>query len=685
MPPTPAPPSRLRRFAVPGVALAVLATAALIFRARLVAWFSGAELDAGVASPGARVTAGSLAIETSIAPDPPRISGNQVRVVVRDAAGAPLDGATVTVTYDMPAMGAMAEMKGSSTAAGEGGGVYRSNLELPGGGSYTLEVAVTSAATSGTARYTLTVGNPGLAVVGARSAAPAAPAAPAPPAAPPTIARFALPAPALTAMTSAFDGYERVRSALAHDRFADIGPAARDVGGALGQADSALASAPAAIRDRVRAAAAAITAIAAAGSLDDTRPAFGELSRALQALAIADPRLASGWHVFECPMAPGYQGWFQRSADLENPYMGARSPTCGGPSTWEGPAATEAASSAPVDATADVITVDPARRQVLGIGTEPVVRAPMSLAVRAVGRLTFDETQLKDVTIRVSGYITKLRVNATGQTVQKGDTLFTYYSPDLYAAQQEALFAWRRATAAPTADPHADPLLHAAETKLRLWGFGDAQLKSLYARNEPLEDIPFPSPAAGVVTEKDVVEGDAIQPGMRLYRIAALDVVWVEADVYEADLPRIKKGQHAAIELTYLPGKTFDGTVAFIYPYLDPASRTGRVRLALANRALDLKPDMYATVAFTIDLGARLQVPKGAVVYTGPRRIVFVDLGDGQLAPRDVTIGAEGTDTVEILAGVAEGDRVVTSGNFLVASESRIRSAAFWERSHVGP
>ena len=174
--------------------------------------------------------------------------------------------------------------------------------------------------------------------------------------------------------------------------------------------------------------------------------------------------------------------------------------------------------------------------------------------------------------------------------------------------------------------------------------------------------------------EKFVVDGVAVTAGQRLFRIADLDQIWVEADVYEADLGRIAKGQPATVTLTYLPGRTFEGKVAFVYPYLDPTSRTGRVRIALPNKGIELKPDMFATVTFDLPLGDKIQIPSSAVVYTGPRRLVFVDLGDGRLKPQEVTIGARSGDLVEVLSGVNVGDSIVTSGNFLVAAESRVRS-----------
>jgi RND family efflux transporter MFP subunit len=334
---------------------------------------------------------------------------------------------------------------------------------------------------------------------------------------------------------------------------------------------------------------------------------------------------------------------------------------------------------------AGVIHIEDNRRALLGIRTAKVVRAPIDLDITAKGRLAVDETKLHDVTLKIGGYITDLRVNATGQSVARGATLFTLYSPELYAAEQEYLIATQNRDAMRmTGDAsHSERLARATETKLRLWGLGDDQLAALAKRGEPIERVPFPSPTSGVVVEKTIVDGAAVTAGQRLFRIADLADIWVEADVYESDLPRITKGMAASITLDYLPGKTFDGKVAFIYPYLDPMSRTGRVRIALPNKRLELKPDMYATVTFKLPLGPRLVVPISAVVYTGPRRIVFVDLGTGALRPQEVTIGARSGDLIEITSGIKEGDVVVSSGNFLVAAESRVRSAgSFWEDSH---
>ena len=328
-----------------------------------------------------------------------------------------------------------------------------------------------------------------------------------------------------------------------------------------------------------------------------------------------------------------------------------------------------------------VITINDATRAQLGITTTKVVRKPMNLDILAKGKVTVDERREHDVTLKIGGYISDLAVNTTGQMVHKGDLLFTLYSPELYAAEQEYLIALNNRGVGQLAgeSQHSQMLVDAAETKLRLWGLDDAQIRAIAKRGKPIEHIPFKSPATGVVVEKNVVDGAAVTAGQRLFRIADLSDIWIEADVYEADLPRISKGMPATITLDYLPGKTFTGKVAFVYPYVDPVSRAGRVRIALKNPGTELKPDMFATVKFEVPLGPQLVVPASAVVYTGPRRLVFVDLGNGQLRPQEVTIGARSDDEVEILSGLSEGQTVVSSGNFLVAAESRIRSGnLYW-------
>ena len=329
-----------------------------------------------------------------------------------------------------------------------------------------------------------------------------------------------------------------------------------------------------------------------------------------------------------------------------------------------------------------VVTIDEARRQLIGVRTQPVVEAPMRATFRAVGHVAYDESSLADVNLKVHGWITKLYVSQTGERVARGQTLFTLYSPELYNAEQDFLLATQgEASSAPGGPPgRGESLGRAARQRLHLLGLDDSQIDAVAKRGAPLESVPISAPASGFVIEKNVVEGASVDPGMRLYRIAALDKVWIDADVYEADLAHVGIGQPARVTLDYLPGRIYDAKVAYVYPYLDPGARTGRVRIELANRKLDLRPGMFVSVELASDLGSHVQVPAAAVVYTGPRRLVFVDVGEGRFRPQEVSVGTESNGMYEVIGGLKAGDLVATSGVFLIAAEARIRAAAqYWE------
>jgi Cu(I)/Ag(I) efflux system membrane fusion protein len=333
-----------------------------------------------------------------------------------------------------------------------------------------------------------------------------------------------------------------------------------------------------------------------------------------------------------------------------------------------------------------VVMIDEGRRQLIGVRTEPVVSAPMRDTFRAVGHVTYDESALSDVNLKVHGWITKLYVSETGQRVSKGQPLFSIYSPELYNAEQDFLLGMQGAVASaaagePSGTPHRTELLaHASRQRLHLLGLTDAQIDAVGQAGKPSEDLAIDSPASGFVIEKNVVEGASVDAGMRLYRIAALSKVWVDADVFESDLARVRVGQRATVTLDYLPGHAYEAKVAYVYPYLDPTARTGRVRLELANKELDLRPGMYASVTLSSDMGTRVQIPAAAVVYTGPRRLVFVDIGGGRFRPTEVQVGTESNGMYEVLGGVAPGDQVASSGVFLIAAEARISTAAkYWD------
>jgi Cu(I)/Ag(I) efflux system membrane fusion protein len=335
-----------------------------------------------------------------------------------------------------------------------------------------------------------------------------------------------------------------------------------------------------------------------------------------------------------------------------------------------------AASGAPGEHPGE-FAMESARVQRIGVRSGVAERKHLESDVRAVGRVAWDETALADVSLKVGGWVEELRVDAVGDAVQRGDVLFTLYSPELYAAQEELLQALRsRQHAAGSGAPdRADRLVRAARTRLRLWDIAVADLEGIEARGSALERVPIRAPASGYVVEKEVVAGSAVEAGQRLYRIAPLDRVWIEAEVYEAELPLVSEGQRASVTLPYLPGRSFEGKVAWIYPSLSGKTRTAKLRIELANPEHQLRPMMFANVRLHVDRGERLVVPLSAVLHAGERSFVFLDLGEGRFRPRQVVVGLRSGEEVEILSGLEAGDRIVTSGTFLIASESRLRAA----------
>lgn len=329
-----------------------------------------------------------------------------------------------------------------------------------------------------------------------------------------------------------------------------------------------------------------------------------------------------------------------------------------------------------------VVTIDAQRRQTIGVTVEPVERRALTVSVRAIGKVAYDDSRLADVTLKLRGWIGDLYADTPGELVRRGEPLFTLYSPELYAAQEELLAAAEsqktaRSSAAPA---RADYLVDAARRRLRLWDIDTTQINRILRNRKAIQYVPIASPVSGYVIEKNVVEGATVEPGARLYRIAGLDEIWIEAEVYESDLGLVEKGDTARVTLPYSPGHELRGQVAFVYPYLDDATRTGRVRIVLSNPDLRLKPDMYADVELEKPLGERLAIPEDAVLYAGRRTFVFVDLGEGRLRPKAVELGRKAGDFLEVREGLAEGDRIVTSGNFLVAAESRLkRDMEHWQ------
>lgn len=297
--------------------------------------------------------------------------------------------------------------------------------------------------------------------------------------------------------------------------------------------------------------------------------------------------------------------------------------------------------------------------------------------VRTVGIVNFDETRLAQVAPKFGGFVERLYADFTGQPVQRGQPLLEIYSPELVAAQEELLVARRLEktmdeSAVPGVPAGSSNLLAAARRRLRLWDISEAQVDEILRTGEVQRALTLFAPATGVVVEKNVVQGQATQPGQTLYTIANLSEVWVEAELREADAGRVRVGSGANIELAAFPGRPFSGRVEYVYPTLQAQARTLKARIAVANSEGRLKPGMYATVRITTATQRALAVPASAVMRTGERSMVFVDMGGGRLMPHEVETGRTSQAYVEILSGVEPGQRVVTSAQFLLDSESNL-------------
>jgi Cu(I)/Ag(I) efflux system membrane fusion protein len=313
------------------------------------------------------------------------------------------------------------------------------------------------------------------------------------------------------------------------------------------------------------------------------------------------------------------------------------------------------------------IKIDPVTTQNMGIRTAEVIRGPVQRGIRTVGRIDFDETAVSEVTTRVPGWIEKLYVDSTGKLVHKGEPLFEFYSPDLYLTEREYLLALVQGEAS------AAPVLN----KLYHLGLSVQQIENLRKTKEVPHSLRIDSPRDGVVVEKNALQGTMTEPGKTLYRIGDIGKVWVLADIYEQDLPFLKVGQEAAVKLSYMPDRSFRGKVTYIYPTVDEKTRTARVRMEFPNPGFFLKPGMFVTV----EIDARLApdavlVPDMAVLRSGERNTVFVALEGGKFEPRQVTLGARGAEGYyQVLSGLRPDERVVTSGQFLLDSESQLREA----------
>ena len=344
-----------------------------------------------------------------------------------------------------------------------------------------------------------------------------------------------------------------------------------------------------------------------------------------------------------------------------------------------GAAKTEASAAALVSGMAPV-EIDADRQQLIGLKTAEALEGTVGGAWRTVGRVAVDETRVRHVNLKVSGFVEHVYVDYVGKKVNRGDPLFSIYSPDLLAAQQEYLVASKlrtdlSKTGLGASDVPDGALLAAARRKLELWDVPASDLDKLERTREATRTLTLRSPVSGVVTRKDVVDGMKLDAGAMPYEIVDLSTVWVLADIYESELRFVKEGMTATLTLAAFPGREFKGKVVFLDPLLDPQTRTVKVRLTFPNASGELRPEMFGEVVLLGPPRQALRIPTDAVIDSGTEKVVFVAIGEGKFEPRAIKAGESDGAHVEVLSGLKSGERVVVRANFLVDSESRLRAS----------
>ena len=319
------------------------------------------------------------------------------------------------------------------------------------------------------------------------------------------------------------------------------------------------------------------------------------------------------------------------------------------------------------------------RRELLGVKSEVLKRAPLSRVLRTVGRIVPDERLLHHIHTKYDGFIEHVYADFIGKFVKQSEPLLSIYSPDLFATQQEYLLALKGARELAN-DPgdaslRGRALVDAVRQRLLLWDIRPEEIETLERDGVAKRSIDLYSDVSGIVLARQAVHGMRVTPADSLFDIVDLSRVWVLADVYEADLSSIHLGMSAAIETPSAPGRLLRGPVTFISPTVEPSTRTTKVRIEIGNPGGLLKPDMFADVSLNIDLGSALLIPEGAIIDAGERKLAFVDLGEGRYEPREVILGAKAESGFVVISGVTEGEKVVTAANFLIDSESSLRAA----------
>lgn len=336
-----------------------------------------------------------------------------------------------------------------------------------------------------------------------------------------------------------------------------------------------------------------------------------------------------------------------------------------------------------------LIAISPQKQQLIGIKLTKAKEELIARKIRTVGIVAMDENRISAVQTKYQGYVERAFVNQTGNFIHRGQPLFTVYSPDLVSTQEELLLAKRaykqlRESAFEGIEESSRRALEAARQRLRLWDITLAQIEKVERTGEIIKSLTVYAPRSGYIFKTHIAHGMTINPGMVLYEIADLSVVWILADLYEQDIPFVKPGQKAVATLDAYPGKKWTGKVSLIYPFVEEKTRTNKARIVFPNPKALLKPGMYASVEIHVPIGRRVTVPETAVMETGERQLVFVKKSKGAFEPREVVAGVSFEGKREILSGLKPGEEVVTAANFLLDSESRLKEAlgGMHDRTH---
>ncbi len=326
------------------------------------------------------------------------------------------------------------------------------------------------------------------------------------------------------------------------------------------------------------------------------------------------------------------------------------------------------------------VTLPPDKQVLAGVRTALVERKPLVRDIRSTAQIVADETKIAHVHVKVAGYINRVYVDFVGQLVTKGQPLFTLYSPDLVSAEEEYLIA-KKGNASLRSAPFleisdgAQSLLESSRQRLKLWDISDDQIKELDKTGKVSKDLTFYSPITGFVTDRKVFPQTSVNPDTELYTVSDLSTVWANVDIYEYEVPFVRLGQQVSLTMSYYPGKKYTGKISYIYPTVDPQSRTVKVRVQLPNPRFDLKPQMFADAQLRVDYGTKVLIPQEAVLDSGLDQRVFVVHPGGMFEPRKVTLGPVMDGNVAVLTGLKAGETIVVSGNFLIDSESGLKIA----------